>query len=248
MVAVNDVGIKVRQSESVGVVGESGSGKTTLGLALIRLISSQGGEILFGDRRIDNVERKDLRDLRTSVQVVFQDPFSSLNPRMIVRQIIAEGLVVNNIGNSDADRDEMVRIALKDVQMDPDVMDRFPHEFSGGQRQRIAIARAMVMKPKFVLLDEPTSALDLSIQAQIIDLLKDLRDKHKLSYLFISHDLKVIKALCHNVLVMQNGNVVEAGPTDQVLVKPQKEYTKALVNAAFEVVSDEPQSASQSFN
>ena len=167
---------------------------------------------------------------------------------MIVRQIIAEGLVVNNIGKSDADRDEMVRIALKDVQMDPDVMDRFPHEFSGGQRQRIAIARAMVMKPKFVLLDEPTSALDLSIQAQIIDLLKDLRDKHKLSYLFISHDLKVIKALCHNVLVMQNGNVVEAGPTDQVLVKPQKEYTKALVNAAFEVVSDEPQSASQSFN
>ena len=167
---------------------------------------------------------------------------------MIVRQIIAEGLVVNNIGSSDADRDQMVRIALKDVQMDPDVMDRFPHEFSGGQRQRIAIARAMVMKPKFVLLDEPTSALDLSIQAQIIDLLKDLRDKHKLSYLFISHDLKVIKALCHNVLVMQNGNVVEAGPTDQVLVNPQKEYTKALVNAAFEVVSDQPQSASQSFN
>ena len=248
LVAVNNVDIRVREGESVGVVGESGSGKTTLGLALIRLISSQGGEIRFGERRVDNVERKDLRDLRTSVQVVFQDPFSSLNPRMIVRQIIAEGLVVNNIGNSDADRDEMVRVALKDVQMDPDVMDRFPHEFSGGQRQRIAIARAMVMKPKFVLLDEPTSALDLSIQAQIIDLLKDLRDKHKLSYLFISHDLKVIKALCHNVLVMQHGNVVEAGPTQDVLVNPQKEYTKALVNAAFEVVSDQPQSTSQNFN
>lgn len=238
LVAVNDVNIQVREGESVGVVGESGSGKTTLGLALIRLIASQGGEIHFGERRIDNVERKDLRDLRTVVQVVFQDPFSSLNPRMIVRQIIAEGLVVNNIGKSDAERDEMVKVALRDVQMDPDVMDRFPHEFSGGQRQRIAIARAMVMKPKFVLLDEPTSALDLSIQAQIIDLLKDLRDKHGLSYLFISHDLKVIKALCHNVLVMQHGNVVEAGATHEVLVNPRQAYTQALVNAAFDVVAD----------
>jgi peptide/nickel transport system ATP-binding protein len=216
------------------VVGESGSGKTTLGLALIRLINSQEGEIWFGDRRIDNVERKNLRDLRTSVQVVFQDPFSSLNPRMIVRQIIAEGLVINNIGRDDNDREERVRAALLDVQMDPEVMDRFPHEFSGGQRQRIAIARAMVMQPKFVLLDEPTSALDLSIQAQIIDLLKSLRDKHGLAYLFISHDLKVIRALCHHVLVMFNGRIIESGPTVHVLENPQDSYTKDLINAALQ--------------
>jgi len=216
------------------VVGESGSGKTTLGLALIRLINSQDGEIWFGDRRIDNVERKNLRDLRTSVQVVFQDPFSSLNPRMIVRQIIAEGLVINNIGRDDNDREERVRAALLDVQMDPEVMDRFPHEFSGGQRQRIAIARAMVMQPKFVLLDEPTSALDLSIQAQIIDLLKSLRDKHGLAYLFISHDLKVIRALCHHVLVMFNGRIIESGPTVHVLENPQDSYTKDLINAALQ--------------
>ncbi len=216
------------------MVGESGSGKTTLGLALIRLINSQDGEIWFGDRRIDNVERKNLRDLRTSVQVVFQDPFSSLNPRMIVRQIIAEGLVINNIGRDDNDREERVRAALLDVQMDPEVMDRFPHEFSGGQRQRIAIARAMVMQPKFVLLDEPTSALDLSIQAQIIDLLKSLRDKHGLAYLFISHDLKVIRALCHHVLVMFNGRIIESGPTVHVLENPQDSYTKDLINAALQ--------------
>jgi len=216
------------------VVGESGSGKTTLGLALIRLINSQDGEIWFGDRRIDNVERKNLQDLRTSVQVVFQDPFSSLNPRMIVRQIIAEGLVINNIGRDDNDREERVRAALLDVQMDPEVMDRFPHEFSGGQRQRIAIARAMVMQPKFVLLDEPTSALDLSIQAQIIDLLKSLRDKHGLAYLFISHDLKVIRALCHHVLVMFNGRIIESGPTVHVLENPQNSYTKDLINAALQ--------------
>ena len=256
--AVKDLSLSVCQGETIGIVGESGSGKSTLGKAILNVLKITApdvrvtGEILLNDNGsyIDllKLNRKEIIPYRPQIQMIFQDPFSSLNPRMIVRQIIAEGLVVNNIGNSDADRDEMVRIALKDVQMDPDVMDRFPHEFSGGQRQRIAIARAMVMKPKFVLLDEPTSALDLSIQAQIIDLLKDLRDKHKLSYLFISHDLKVIKALCHNVLVMQHGNVVEAGPTDQVLVKPQKEYTKALVNAAFEVVSEQPQSASQSFN
>ena len=233
------------------MVGESGSGKTTLGLALIRLINSQEGEIWFGDRRIDNVERKNLRDLRTSVQVVFQDPFSSLNPRMIVRQIIAEGLVINNIGRDDNDREERVRAALLDVQMDPEVMDRFPHEFSGGQRQRIAIARAMVMQPKFVLLDEPTSALDLSIQAQIIDLLKSLRDKHGLAYLFISHDLKVIRALCHHVLVMFNGRIIESGPTVHVLENPQNSYTKDLINAALQqpyLKSDRAQSTEISYS
>jgi peptide/nickel transport system ATP-binding protein len=168
---------------------------------------------------------------------VFQDPFSSLNPRMIVRQILEEGLIVNGIGKNAAEREELVGRALDDVQMPRDAMQRFPHEFSGGQRQRLAIARALALKPEFILLDEPTSALDLSIQAQIIDLLRDLRAKHDLSYMFISHDLKVVKALCHNVIVMQNGNVVEMGPTDQVLQTPKTEYTQRLVDAAFNVIA-----------
>ena len=170
------------------------------------------------------------------MQVVFQDPFSSLNPRMIIRQILEEGLIVNNLGNS-KERDRIVRQALDDVQMPHAALERFPHEFSGGQRQRLAIARAIALNPEFILLDEPTSALDLSIQAQIIDLLRDLRRKHSLSYMFISHDLKVVKALCHNVIVMQHGKVVEAGPTDQVLTNPTTEYTKRLVDAAFKVVA-----------
>ena len=235
LVAVNDVSAKIRAGETLGIVGESGSGKTTYGMSMIRLLDATSGEITFDGQRIDDVPRKKLRDLRTSVQVVFQDPFSSLNPRMIIRQIIAEGLVVNGIGENSAAREEMVREALAEVQMPSDVMDRFPHEFSGGQRQRIAIARAMVLRPKFILLDEPTSALDLSIQAQIIDLLRDLRRKHGLSYLFISHDLKVVKALCHNTIVMQNGKVVEKGPTRQVLETPQTEYTKRLVSAALNI-------------
>lgn len=235
LAAVDTVSAKIRAGETLGIVGESGSGKTTFGMSMIRLLDPTSGEISFEGKRIDNVARKNLRDLRTSVQVVFQDPFSSLNPRMIIRQIIAEGLVVNGIGKDWAERDEMVREALAEVQMPADVMDRFPHEFSGGQRQRIAIARAMVLRPKFILLDEPTSALDLSIQAQIIDLLRDLRRKHDLSYLFISHDLKVVKALCHNTIVMQNGKVVEAGPTKAVLETPQTDYTKRLVNAALNI-------------
>ena len=235
LVAVNDISLQVRAGETLGIVGESGSGKSTLGMSLIRLQPVTGGEIEFEGRRLENLTRAEMRPLRTEVQVVFQDPFSSLNPRMIVKQIIAEGLVVNNIGKNDAERDQMVREALAEVQMPPDVMDRFPHEFSGGQRQRIAIARAMVLRPKFILLDEPTSALDLSIQAQIIELLRDLRRKHDLSYLFISHDLKVVRALCHNVIVMQNGNVVEAGPTESVLENPQTDYTRRLVDAALNV-------------
>lgn len=235
LVAVNDLSLRVRAGETLGIVGESGSGKSTLGMSLIRLQEPTAGEITFEGKRIDGLSKVEMRPLRTDIQVVFQDPFSSLNPRMIVHQIIAEGLVVNGIGANDAERRQMVKEVLAEVQMDADVMDRFPHEFSGGQRQRIAIARAMALKPKFILLDEPTSALDLSIQAQIIDLLRDLRRKHDLSYMFISHDLKVVKALCHNVIVMQHGNVVERGPTADVLENPQTPYTQRLVDAALNV-------------
>lgn len=235
LVAVDDVSLKVRAGETLGIVGESGSGKTTLGMSLIRLQPATGGEIVFCGDRIDKLSKAEMRSKRTDIQVVFQDPFSSLNPRMIVRQIIGEGLVINNIGDSDAERMALVKEALAEVKMSADVLDRFPHEFSGGQRQRIAIARAIVLRPKFILLDEPTSALDLSIQAQIIDLLRDLRRIHDLSYLFISHDLKVVRALCHNVIVMHNGKVVEAGPTEQVLQNPSTDYTRRLVDAALNI-------------
>lgn len=237
LVAVNNISAAIRRGETLGVVGESGSGKTTFGMSLIRLGMSQGGQVFFKDQRLDQLDRKQMRPYRPKIQVVFQDPFSSLNPRMIIRQILEEGLIVNGIGNSASERDKIVRQALDDVQMPQTCLDRFPHEFSGGQRQRLAIARAIALNPEFILLDEPTSALDLSIQAQIIDLLRELRRKHGLSYLFISHDLKVVKALCHNVIVMQHGTVVEAGPTDQVLTDPKTEYTKRLVKAAFEVIS-----------
>ncbi|MCL4144526.1 UNVERIFIED_CONTAM: hypothetical protein GTU68_033582 [Idotea baltica] len=193
-------------------------------MALIKLGNFQNGEIHY-------------KKTRPHIQVVFQDPFSSLNPRMIIRQILEEGLVVNNIGSGSRERDALIKQALDDVHMPHDALDRFPHEFSGGQRQRLAIARAIVLNPEFILLDEPTSALDLSIQAQIIELLRELRRKRGLSYLFISHDLKVIQALCHNTIVMQNGHVVEAGPTQDVLTQPNTDYTKRLVKAAFEVIA-----------
>ena len=233
LVAVNDISLKVREGETLGIVGESGSGKSTLGMSLIRLQQPTAGTIEFRGSRIEGLSKRQMRPLRTDLQVVFQDPFSSLNPRMIIRQILGEGLIVNNIGGSSRERERMIRDALIEVQMEPEVMDRFPNEFSGGQRQRIAIARAIILRPKFILLDEPTSALDLSIQAQIIDLLRELRRRHDLSYLFISHDLKVVKALCHNVIVMQHGNVVEQGPTGKVLQDPETEYTKRLVDAAL---------------
>ncbi|WP_424929417.1 ABC transporter ATP-binding protein [Amaricoccus tamworthensis] len=235
--AVDDISARVRQGETLGVVGESGSGKTTLAMAMIRLGVFHRGEITFQGQRIDQLSRKELRPFRTKMQVVFQDPFSSLNPRMIIRQILEEGLVVNNIGGSASARDKIVRKALDDVQMPHAALERFPHEFSGGQRQRLAIARAIALNPEFILLDEPTSALDLSIQAQIIDLLRDLRRKHSLSYMFISHDLKVVRALCHNVIVMQHGKVMEAGPTAKVLENPETDYTRRLVDAAFNVVA-----------
>ncbi|RPE71360.1 peptide/nickel transport system ATP-binding protein [Pacificibacter maritimus] len=235
--AVDNISATIHKGETLGIVGESGSGKTTLGMAMIRLGHYQKGEITFQGDRVDHLSRKELQPYRTRMQVVFQDPFSSLNPRMIIRQILEEGLIVNNIGGNSAERDALLRQALDDVHMPHSALDRFAHEFSGGQRQRLAIARAIVLSPEFILLDEPTSALDLSIQAQIIDLLRDLRRKRDLSYVFISHDLKVVRALCHNVIVMQHGKVVETGPTEQVLTDPQTPYTRRLVDAAFNVLA-----------
>ncbi|WEK05003.1 MAG: ABC transporter ATP-binding protein [Candidatus Devosia phytovorans] len=235
--AVDSLDIKLMRHETLGIVGESGSGKTTFGQALIRLINNQGGEILFDGERIDQKDRTAMRPLRSRMQIVFQDPFASLNPRMSIRQIIEEGLVVNGIGANTNERVERVRQALRDAGMPDTILNRFPHEFSGGQRQRIAIARAIALEPEFILLDEPTSALDLSVQAQIIDLLRKLQNEKGLSYLFISHDLKVVRALCHRVMVMQHGKIVEQGPVADVLTNPQTEYTARLVRAAFEIAA-----------
>ena len=237
LVAVNDLSITLKKHETLGLVGESGSGKTTFGQALMRLIHADGGTVLFDEKHIEGLSREQLRPLRSRMQVVFQDPFSSLNPRMTVGQIIEEGLIVNNIGSSGKDRNERVRDALVDAGLPGSITHRFPHEFSGGQRQRIAIARAVALEPEFILLDEPTSALDLSVQAQIIELLRKLQSERGLSYLFISHDLKVVRALCHRVCVMQHGKIVEQGPVRDVLENPHTDYTKRLVKAAFEVAA-----------
>ena len=237
LVAVNDLSITLKKHETLGLVGESGSGKTTFGQALLRLIHTDSGTVLFDEKHIEGLSREQLRPLRSRMQVVFQDPFSSLNPRMTIGQIIEEGLIVNNIGSSGKDRNERVRDALVDAGLPGSITHRFPHEFSGGQRQRIAIARAVALEPEFILLDEPTSALDLSVQAQIIELLRKLQSERGLSYLFISHDLKVVRALCHRVCVMQHGKIVEQGPVRDVLENPQTDYTKRLVKAAFEVAA-----------
>jgi peptide/nickel transport system ATP-binding protein len=235
--AVDNLDIKLMRHETLGIVGESGSGKTTFGQALIRLIGNQGGQIFFDGERIDTKDRRAMQPLRSRMQIVFQDPFASLNPRMSIRQIIEEGLIVNHIGANSRERVDRVRQALRDSGMPDTILNRFPHEFSGGQRQRIAIARAIALEPEFILLDEPTSALDLSVQAQIIDLLRKLQDEKGLSYLFISHDLKVVRALCHRVMVMQYGKIVEQGPVSEVLTNPQTEYTRRLVRAAFEIAA-----------
>jgi len=237
LVAVDKLSLNLKKHETLGLVGESGSGKTTFGQALIRLIGNQGGEILFDGERIDTKDRKQMRPLRSRMQIVFQDPFASLNPRMSVRQIIEEGLIVNGLGANSRERVERVRQALRDAGLPDTILNRFPHEFSGGQRQRLAIARAIALEPEFILLDEPTSALDLSVQAQIIELLRKLQDEKGLSYLFISHDLKVVKALCHRVMVMQYGKIVEQGPVSEVLENPKTEYTSRLVRAAFEIAA-----------
>jgi len=237
LVAVDKLSLNLKRHETLGLVGESGSGKTTFGQALIRLINNQGGEIFFDGEPIHNKDRGQMRPLRSRMQIVFQDPFASLNPRMSIRQIIEEGLIVNNIGANSSERVDRVRQALRDSGMPDTILQRFPHEFSGGQRQRLAIARAIALEPEFILLDEPTSALDLSVQAQIIDLLRKLQDEKGLSYLFISHDLKVVRALCHRVMVMQFGKVVEEGPVGEVLSNPKTDYTRALVRAAFEIAA-----------
>ncbi|MFC3723388.1 ABC transporter ATP-binding protein [Neoaquamicrobium sediminum] len=234
--AVDGIDVVVKAGQTLGVVGESGSGKTTLGLALSRMISSEG-RIMLGQKEIDGYSFKQMRPLRSEMQIVFQDPFGSLSPRMSVSEIIEEGLKIHEPNLSVDERDAMVVDVLGEVGLDPATRFRYPHEFSGGQRQRIAIARAMVLKPRFVMLDEPTSALDMSVQAQVVDLLRDLQKKHDLAYLFISHDLKVVRALSNHVIVMRNGKVVEQGSTEQIFENPQTDYTKALIAAAFDIAT-----------
>ncbi len=230
--AVDGVSVTVREGGTVGVVGESGSGKTTLALAMLRLIRSEG-PIVFLGARIDGKSVSEMRPLRRDMQVVFQDPYGSLSPRMSVADIVAEGLTVQRPELTLDERREIVARALTETGLDPATMDRYPHEFSGGQRQRIAIARAIVLEPKFVVLDEPTSALDMTVQAQIIDLLRDLQRRRGLAYLFISHDLRVVKALAGELIVMRHGKVVESGPAAKLFAEPESDYTRALFAAAF---------------
>jgi len=242
--AVDGVDIALREGETLGIVGESGSGKSTLGLAVLRLISS-AGRIVFLGRDIERLSGKTLRPLRRDMQIVFQDPYGSLSPRMPVGDIVAEGLRVHQPHLSAAELDERVVGALTEVGLDPATRFRYPHEFSGGQRQRIAIARAIVLEPRLLVLDEPTSALDMSVQAQVVDLLRELQRAKGLSYLFISHDLKVVRALANNLIVLRAGKIVEQGPAEEVFANPQADYTKALLAAAFEIEALPVAAASQ---
>jgi microcin C transport system ATP-binding protein len=230
--AVDGIDLKLKAGHTLGIVGESGSGKTTLGLALTRLISSKG-RIAFVGNDIQGATFATMRPLRREMQIVFQDPYGSLSPRMSVGDIVGEGLSVHEPTLSEDERDERVAAALKETGLDPETRHRYPHEFSGGQRQRIAIARAMVLKPRFVMLDEPTSALDMSVQAQVVELLRELQAKHDLAYLFISHDLRVVRALANEIIVMRNGRVVEQGPSRELFSAPKEDYTKALLAAAL---------------
>jgi microcin C transport system ATP-binding protein len=230
--AVDGVSVTVRAGQTVGIVGESGSGKTTLGLALLRLLPSRGRIVVLG-REIQGLRTAEVRSLRSDMQVVFQDPFGSLSPRLSVAEIVAEGLAVHRPGLTAEEREQAVVRVLDEVGLDPETRHRYPHEFSGGQRQRISIARAMILEPKFVMLDEPTSALDMSVQAQVVDLLRDLQRRHGLAYLFISHDLKVVRALANEVIVMKDGRVVEQGPATEIFARPKTDYTRALMAAAF---------------
>ncbi|GAA0312901.1 ABC transporter ATP-binding protein [Rhodovulum strictum] len=229
--AVNAADIAVRAGETLGIVGESGSGKTTLALAIMRLISSEG-RIVFQGRGIDGLKSRQMRPLRRDMQIVFQDPYGSLSPRMTVEQIVAEGLGVHGARSGRSPRDEVAQI-LTEVGLDPAMMHRYPHEFSGGQRQRIAIARAMILRPRLLVLDEPTSALDMTVQVQIVDLLRELQRRNDLAYLFISHDLRVVRALSHKVIVMRQGDIVEAGEARAIFEAPQSDYTRTLMQAAF---------------
>lgn len=232
--AVDGINVTLREGQTLGVVGESGSGKTTLGLALTRLISSQG-RIIFLGQNIDEYSFRQMRQMRDKMQVVFQDPYGSLSPRMSVAEIVAEGLKIHEPKLSPMERDKQVSDALAETGLDPETRHRYPHEFSGGQRQRIAIARAVCLEPKFIMLDEPTSALDMSVQAQVVDLLRDLQKRRGLSYMFISHDLKVVRALANEVIVMRLGKVVEQGSAKQIFERPKTDYTKALMAAAFDI-------------
>ncbi len=242
--AVDGISLNLQQGHTIGIVGESGSGKTTLGLALLRLISSKGA-IRFDGKSIAKTKGSQLRSLRQEMQIVFQDPYGSLSPRLSIGQIIEEGLKVHRLGGNAKEREALIIEALNEVGLDPENRHRYPHEFSGGQRQRIAIARAMVLKPRFLVLDEPTSALDMSVQAQIVDLLRHLQIKHNLAYLFISHDLKVVRTLADNVIVMKDGKAVETGTAKEIFEAPQTAYTQALIKAAFdlEVVNQDAISA-----
>jgi microcin C transport system ATP-binding protein len=234
--AVNGISLQIRAGQTMGVVGESGSGKTTLGLALSRMISSQG-RIAFIGSDINQYTFKQMRPMRKHLQIVFQDPYGSLSPRMSIADIVAEGLSIHEPSLNAMEREVRVVDVLSEVGLDPETRHRYPHEFSGGQRQRVAIARAMILKPKFVMLDEPTSALDMSVQAQVVDLLRDLQAKHGLAYLFISHDLKVVRALANEIMVMRNGEVVESGASRDVFDHPKTDYTKALMAAAFNIAT-----------
>jgi microcin C transport system ATP-binding protein len=234
--AVDGVSLKLRAGTTLGVVGESGSGKTTLGLALLRLVEA-GGTIRFAGREISHERQRALRPLRREMQVVFQDPYSSLSPRLSIAQIVGEGLRVHHLARDEGEARRRIDEVLAEVGLEPSAAERYPHEFSGGQRQRVAIARALVLQPRFIVLDEPTSALDMSVQAQIVDLLRDLQRRHGLTYLFISHDLRVVRALAHEIMVMKDGEVVEVGATDAILDAPQHPYTKALMAAAFDLAA-----------
>ena len=232
--AVNDVSLHVRSGETLGIVGESGSGKSTLGFSILRLLRPEGSIVFMGNE-IAALKEKQVKPLRADMQIVFQDPFGSLSPRMSVGDIIAEGLSVHHPGLSRKEQEQRVIEAMKKVYLDPDARHRFPHEFSGGQRQRISIARALILRPKMIVMDEPTSALDMSVQAEIVNLLRDLQEKEGLSYIFISHDLRVVKALSHRVIVMKDGDIVEQGDTLDIFHNPQTDYTKRLIAAAFDV-------------
>jgi microcin C transport system ATP-binding protein len=236
--AVDGVSLAIREGETVGLVGESGSGKTTLGLAMLRLETSDGA-IRFEGRDIQGLDRAALRPLRARMQIVFQDPYGALSPRMTVGEIVGEGLAVHE-KLAPAERAERVAAALREVGLTPEMTERYPHEFSGGQRQRIAIARALVLKPRLVVLDEPTSALDVSVQAQVVELLRELQARHRLAYLFISHDLRVVRAMAHRIVVLKDGKVVEEGEAEAVVAAPRQPYTRALMAAAFDLAAAEP--------
>jgi microcin C transport system ATP-binding protein len=236
--AVDGVSLELCEGRTLGVVGESGSGKSTLGFGLLRLVPSSG-TITFAGRNIEGLRGRALRPLRRDMQLVFQDPYGSLSPRLSVEQIVGEGLSVHNLGTEGGEREGRIVRALEEVGLDPETRHRYPHEFSGGQRQRIAIARALVLEPRLVVLDEPTSALDVSVQAQIVQLLRELQARHGIAYIFISHDLRVVRAMSHDIVVMHAGRIVEQGPAEELFAAPKHAYTRSLLAAALNLTADE---------